>query len=216
MTSISILGAGKVGSALGLRWADEGHKIVFGVRDPSDAQYDSLKGRAGLTVVGLPQAAQSGAYIVLATPWHATLEIIRTLGDLTGKTIIDCTNPVTFGEAGVALVDTGGLSAAERIAAAAPRAYVFKTLNQVGANVMEDPSRFNRSPMMFVAGDNDARKTVVSELVASLGFDVRDAGPLGNARALEALAWLWIDQASRGPLGRDFVFAIAALGAPSR
>jgi 8-hydroxy-5-deazaflavin:NADPH oxidoreductase len=44
-------------------------------------------------------------------------------------------------------------------------------------------------------------------LVGELGFDVIDAGPLRNARLLEAHAMLWIDLALVRGLGRDFAFA---------
>jgi 8-hydroxy-5-deazaflavin:NADPH oxidoreductase len=31
---------------------------------------------------------------VLATPWEATREAVQAYGDLTGKIVIDCTNPL--------------------------------------------------------------------------------------------------------------------------
>jgi hypothetical protein len=40
------------------------------------------------------EAAQNAEIIVLATPWQSTEEAVRTCGDLQGKTIIDCTNPL--------------------------------------------------------------------------------------------------------------------------
>ena len=60
---------------------------------------------------------------------------------------------------------------------------------------------------MFVAGDDAANKPKVIDLVAALGFDVIDAGPLRNARLLEAHAMLWIELALKRGLGRDWAFA---------
>lgn len=57
---------------------------------------------------------------------------------------------------------------------------------------------------MFVAGDDPANKPKVIELVTALGFDVVDAGPLRNARLLEAHAMLWIELALKRGLGRDW------------
>jgi hypothetical protein len=61
---------------------------------------------------------------------------------------------------------------------------------------------------MFVAGDDAANKPKVVALVAALGFDVIDAGPLRNARLLEAHAMLWIELALKRGQGRDWAFAV--------
>jgi predicted dinucleotide-binding enzyme len=61
---------------------------------------------------------------------------------------------------------------------------------------------------MFVAGDDEAKKPVILSLIAKLGFEAVDAGPLRNARLLEALGMLWIDQALNRGRGRSFAFAL--------
>jgi predicted dinucleotide-binding enzyme len=61
---------------------------------------------------------------------------------------------------------------------------------------------------MFVAGDDAANKPKVMALVGDLGFEVIDAGPLRNARLLEAHAMLWIDLALKRGQGRDWAFAV--------
>ena len=43
---IAILGAGRVGTALGQRWADLDHEVVYGVRAPGDARDATLAERA--------------------------------------------------------------------------------------------------------------------------------------------------------------------------
>jgi predicted dinucleotide-binding enzyme len=94
------------------------------------------------------------------------------------------------------------------VAVWAKRAAVFKTLNQTGAENMETASVYPIRPVMFVAGDDEAKKPVVLLLVASLGFEAVDAGPLRNARLLEAYGMLWIDQALYRGRGRSFAFAL--------
>jgi hypothetical protein len=209
---IAIIGAGNVGRALGSAWSKRQFAVTYGVKDPDAARYADLRA-AGAAFASPRDAAQSADAVVLATPWEASLEAVRSLGDLTGKLLIDCTNPVAFGAGGVRLVAVEGPSAAALIAAAAPGAAVFKTLNQAGADVLGAAERLTPRGVMFVAGDDAARKAEAMALVSALGFEARDAGPLRNAAALEGLALLWIDQAMRGPMGRGFAFALASWAA---
>ncbi|MBI1250568.1 MAG: F420-dependent NADP oxidoreductase [Alphaproteobacteria bacterium] len=212
---IAVIGAGNVGATLGLRWADNGHAVAFGAPDPAAEKYERLRGRANVTLQ-TPSAAATGAdVIVLATPWDATQSAIESLGDLQGRIIIDCTNPIAYGPQGLYLTLGFSESGGERVAQWAKGAHVFKTLNQVGFNVMADPSQFPVAPMMYVAGDDAAGKRTALSLVGELGFDARDAGPLTTARLLEPLAMFWIQRAATGPDGRDFSFAHVSANTPS-
>lgn len=65
---------------------------------------------------------------------------------------------------------------------------------------------------MLIAGDDDARKPAVAGLVADLGFEAGDAGPLVNSRLLEAHAMLWIDLSRNRGFGRDVAFALVRRG----
>lgn len=202
--NIGIIGAGSVGKALASAWLKAGHRITIGVRDPQSDRYGGLRA-AGLAISGVA-AASAQDVVVLATPWAQTITLVQSL-NLNGKTVIDATNPVAFNAGGVTMMATQSPSAAEDIAAASPNAFVFKTLNQVGAHVMGAAQNAGARPLMFVAGDDLARKQSVVALVEDLGFDARDAGGLNSARHLESLALLWIGQAVRGPMGRNFAIA---------
>jgi predicted dinucleotide-binding enzyme len=200
---IAIIGAGSVGRALAEGWSRAGHEPVFGVRDPAAAKADSTPRLA------VPEAAASAAVVVLATPWPETRKAIQAAGDLTGKTIIDCTNPLRMGADGLELELGLTTSAGEMVAQWAPGASVFKSMNQVGANVMSVAANFGPpKPLMFVAGDDAKGKQVVLGLISDLGFEALDAGPLKNSRLLEPLAMLWIDRALMRGGGRDFAFAL--------
>lgn len=208
---IAIIGAGNVGGTLGARWAALGHTIHFGVPDPNDSKYNALRAVAGVALCASSEAAARADVIVLTVPWAVAQGAIRDLGPLGDKVIIDCTNPVTFGSDGVAMAPIEGLSGAALVAAAAQGGHVVKTLNQVGFNIMANPGV--SSALMLVAGDDANAKAIATGLVRELGFDARDAGPLRNASALEHLALLWIDQAFRGPHGRNFVLSVAPVQA---
>ena len=199
---IAILGAGNVGQALGQGWSRRGHEVRYGVRNPADAKY------RGLTAMSSAAAASDADAIVLATPWPATEAAVRGLGDLAGRIVIDCTNPLGMGPDGLGLVLGHDTSGGELVAGWAPGAAVFKAFNTTGYNNMADLSGYAVTPVMFVAGDDAAKKPAVMGLVRDLGFEAVDAGPLRNARLLEPYGMLWIDQALNRGAGRDFVFAV--------
>ena len=207
---LGIIGAGNVGGTLGTAWAQKaGHDICFGVRDANSDKTQALvralggKARAGTA----SEAAAFGDMIVLTVPWTAAEAAVRSMGDLSGKIILDATNPLARGPDGIALSIGYTTSAGEKVQEWAKGASVFKTLNTTGFGNMANPVYGVLKSVMFVAGDDAANKPKVIDLVAALGFDVIDAGPLRNARLLEAHAMLWIDLAMQRGHGRDWAFA---------
>jgi 8-hydroxy-5-deazaflavin:NADPH oxidoreductase len=205
---IAILGAGNVGGTLGRAWAKKGHDIFFGVRQPGDKKTRQLvesigpKAQAGTVA----QAAAFGEAVVLATPWQATEAAVRQAGDLSGKVVIDCTNPLKPDVSGL---EVGfGTSGAEQVAGWAKGARVFKAFNTTGYNVMADPVIDGTRTVMFVCGDDEAAKPAVLRLASDIGFDAIDAGKLVQARLLEPWAMLWISLAFRGDFGQKFGFAL--------
>ncbi len=207
---IAIIGAGNVGGTLGAAWAQKaGHEILFGVRDPAAAKTAALVQKiGGKARAGTPaQAAAFGDFIVLTVPWPAAEAAIRSLGDVNGKIILDATNPLAMGPDGLSLEIGHSISAGEKVQGWAKGASVFKTLNTTGFGNMANPVFDGEKSLIFVAGDDAASKPKVIDLVAALGFDVVDAGPLRNSRLLEAHAMLWIELSLKRGLGRDWAFA---------
>jgi 8-hydroxy-5-deazaflavin:NADPH oxidoreductase len=205
--NIAIIGAGNVGTALGHAWAKGGHDIAFGVRDPESAKVRSLAHQfptAHLLLNG--DAADKAEIIVLATPWQSTEEAVRTCGNLQGKTVIDCTNPLKADLSGleVGFSSSGG----ELISEWAHGADVFKAMNQIGARLMDTPSFCGSvKPVMFVCGEGKQKASVIL-LVEQLGFSVIDAGELKIARLLEPYGMLWIHLALTQKVPGDFAFAL--------
>jgi predicted dinucleotide-binding enzyme len=214
---IAILGAGNVGGTLGRRWAELGHDVVFGIRNPERGA-SAVKGGANLppkASVASPAAAVRGAeVVVLATPWGAVADALEEAGvksgALDGLPLLDTTNPLRKDMS----LDLGpdGESAGERVQALAPNAKVVKVFNTTGANNMAEPKYDGSPTVMFYSGNDSAAKKVAHDLAASLGFDPVDAGNLTRARELEHWAMLWISLAfglANAPaLGRDFAFRV--------
>ena len=188
---IGIIGAGNVGGTLGRAWAT-GHEIMFGVPGPTAPKMLELlkttgsKAKAGTVA----EAAAHGEVVVFATPWAATQDAVRKAGDMTGKVILDCTNPLKEDLSGLAVGQT--TSGAEQVAGWASSKRVVKIFNTTGFENMAQPSYDGTAITMFFAGDDPGAKAVAAQLAQEMGFDPVDAGPLTNARFLEPLAYLWI------------------------
>ena len=188
---IGIIGAGNVGGTLGRAWAT-GHDIMFGVPDPTAPKMLELlkttgsKAKAGTVA----EAAAHGEVVVFATPWAATQDAVRKAGDMTGKVILDCTNPLKEDLSGLVVGQT--TSGAEQVAGWASSKRVVKIFNTTGFENMAQPSYDGTAITMFFAGDDPGAKAVAAQLAQEMGFDPVDAGPLANARFLEPLAYLWI------------------------
>ena len=202
---IAIIGAGNVGSALGKGWARTGHRISYGVSDTGDSKYRART--EAIKVGSVSEVVQEVSVVVLAVPFASLEAVLASAGDLSGRMVIDVTNPLRMGSKGLELSMGFSQSAGEHVASLAPRASVFKTLNQVGYELMEDTTGYPVKPIMFVAGDDELRKPTVMELVSDLGFDAVDAGGLAASRLLEPFGTLWIHLAVNRKLGRDNAFA---------
>jgi len=205
---IAILGTGNVGVPLGTHWAQAGHRVVFGSRDPEGARVQDIICRTNPAMcAALPHLSiQDADVIILAVPWKQAESVLRSLGDLSGRTIVDCTNPLKHDLSGL---DThGGPSAAEQIASWAPGAHVVKAFNTASTKVMKDPKFDGHQATMFYCGDDASAKKTVHDLIAEIGFEPVDAGPLSMAHYLESLAMLYIHLAFKQGFGSNCAFKI--------
>jgi predicted dinucleotide-binding enzyme len=207
---IAIIGAGNVGSAIARGLQGKEHDLRLGVRDPAGSS--SLAKALGANVATPKDAAQWAEVVVLALPWAVAEAAVAALGDLTGKIVIDCMNPIGRTAAGMGLVLGHDTSGGEVVQHWLPGARVVKTLNQVGAEVMADTSGFIHPPVMFMAAEDAAAKAQVAILLADLGFDALDAGGIAMARLLEPMAMVWINQAIFRGKGRNWAFAAIEKG----
>ena len=205
--NIGIIGAGNVGGTLGTGWARKGHSVVFGVPDPSTPKMSELLGRAGESAKG-GSVAEAGAcdIVVLATPWEVTKSAIQNAGDLKGKVVLDCTNPLLPDLSGLAVGTT--TSGGEKVAEWAQGARVVKIFNTTGYGNMADPIYGNDRNTMFYCGDDESAKPIAAGLASDLGFEPIDAGPLTQARLLEPFALLWITLALKQGLGFNIAFKL--------
>lgn len=169
---IGVIGGGNVGGALAQGLGAAGHEVRT----------------VGNDAEAVRKAASWAEVVVLAVPFGALDDVVRTAGELLkGKPVVDVTNALDA-QANLALgYSTSG---AEELQRKLPGTHVVKAFNTVFAPHMPS-GRLGDEPLtVFVAGDDDTAKSTVLELARGIGFDAVDGGPLRNARLLEPLGYL--------------------------
>jgi 8-hydroxy-5-deazaflavin:NADPH oxidoreductase len=201
---ITIIGTGNMARGIGTRALAGGHDVTLVGTEPEKAQ--ALAGELG----GSARAGESveGDVVILAVPYAAAADIVRTYGDqLDGKVVVDITNPVDLNTFEPLQVEGSG---AQQIAAAAPGgARVVKAFNTTFAGTLVEGAVSGQPLDVCIAGDDEGAKGTVSQLAESGGLRPVDAGPLVRARELEALGYLHM--ALQQSLGTGFGSTVKVL-----
>ena len=192
MSTISIIGAGGMATAVAGRIAKGGHIVEVISRDNAKAQ--ALANQLVDAVTGLYGAAPAGDIVILAVPYTGASAVMADYGNaLAGKVIIDITNPIARDLSG--LVVPSGSSGAQEIAKAAPAdAHIVKAFNTLFGGKLAQGGRLDA----FLAGDNEKAKAQVSSLLESLDLRPLDVGGLPMAQTLEWLGLMMIGLARNG------------------
>lgn len=158
--NVAIIGAGNVGSTLARALARAGHAVTVGVRDPAKTP----------GAVPLAQAVGPAEVVIIATPFSALEAVVRAVGPMEGKVVIDASNPL---QPGLMLAVGHTDSGAEVLQRLVPKARVVKCFNTVGVEVMEDPRVGGEAATMFLAGDDaSARATAAVDQQSAQEEDV--------------------------------------------
>jgi predicted dinucleotide-binding enzyme len=185
-----------VGSALAKIWLGSGHSIEICLRPGSKHERNARE--LGLTVVGPREGAARADVNVLALPWQAVQEVLRALGPLKGKILLDATNPLDA-DLRVLKLPTG--SAGLQVAEWSEGASVVKAFNTIGS-LLYGNATFDS----FYCGDDPKALEVVRQLIVDSNMKPVFAGPLKNAEYLEHIAGLWIDLAVHQRINGAFGF----------
>ena len=190
---IAFLGHGNVGAPLADHLQRLGHEVTLATADPaSDSVKKALEKNAGLTTGPVERSLAAADVVFLATPFAANESLLRPLATtLSGKVLVDCTNPVGPGL-------THGLgstqSGSEFLQTLLPDTRVVKAFSIYGFENFEDnryPAYAVKPVMMFCRNDAGAKGTV-ARLIEQLGWQPLDVGGVEQALHLEHMTLLWV------------------------
>jgi len=194
MTRVGILGSGEVGKALARGFQKYGYQVVIGSDHPEKLS-ELKRENPNIETDSFELTARSGELVVLCVKATAAEKVIEKVkNELSGKTIIDTTNPIADAppENGVLKFFTSlDDSLMERLQRIVPNAHFVKALNSIGSTLMINPDFGGIKPTMFICGNNDQAKKETSKVLEKFGFEVVDMGKAESARAIEPLSILW-------------------------
>jgi predicted dinucleotide-binding enzyme len=172
---IGVLGTGMVGKAIASKLVALGHEVMMGSRSADNQQAHEwvAVAESSASQGTFADTAGFGELLFNCTAGAASLDALRAAGpeDLAGKVLIDVANPLDFSQGmppSLSVANTDSLG--EQIQRAFPGARVVKALNTINCEVMVDPARVPGEHDVFLAGDDDAAKTTVRELLQSFGW----------------------------------------------
>ncbi|MCW2538063.1 MAG: hypothetical protein JWQ26_3762 [Modestobacter sp.] len=193
MTTIGIIGAGHIGTALATTLLDAGHDVVLSnSRGPETlagvvaelAARDTARG--SIRAATAEEAAAAGDLAVVTIPLKAYLDV--PVAPLAGKVVIDTNNYYPQRDGAIAELDERRTTSAELLQRHLPESVVVKAFNHIQAAQIVDrrsPAGTASRRALAVAGDDDAAKARVAGLIDEIGFDVVDLGPLADSWRIE-------------------------------
>lgn len=192
MSTIGILGAGRVGTTLARALAAAGHHVTLGRRHDGDEKGTPPAEGSSIRYADHSATARTADVVINATPGDSTLDRLTALrAELAGKILIDVSNAThddTDGLPGALCYP--GSSLAEQLQAALPDTHVVKTLNTMLFMVMTAPESLTTPPTAYLSGNDERAKKTVTGLLADLGWQphwIEDLGDVTTARATEAM-----------------------------
>lgn len=200
---IAIIGTGNVGGTLATKWSNKGHEIYLGVRDVNSFKGKELLSNPNTKVHSVEEAVNVSEVILLSTPATTTVEVVKSLGDTTGKIIIDAMN-IVMGRG-----PQGYKHTTDAIFGNTQTKDVVKCFNTTGFNNMLNPKYGNLALDLFVAGDSENGKATAIQLAKDAGFaECYNIGGNDKFELMEQFAWFWINLAMFQGQGREIGFKL--------
>src|ERR1700712_1576145 len=205
MTTLGLIGSGKIGSTVARLAVDAGHDVVLSNSRGPETLDDLVNDLGPHARAGTPaEAAAAGDMVVVTVPLNAYREV--PVEPLRGKVVIDTNNYYPQRDGHIAELDDESTTVSELLQAHLPDSRVVKAFNNIQFTVLGSLQRPSGSPersVLAIAGDDADAKRSVTELLDQLGYDAYDVGPLAEGwryqRDTAAYARLYVPDDSDWP-----------------
>ena len=198
---IAILGAGNIGIALGRKWSQAGHRVIFGVRDLGSAKtLASLKSTGVNLADTIANAIAASETVVWAVPGDAVEPLVTANAvALNSRIMIDATNRVRLAD----------MSAVGVFTTRVPDARIFRGFNTLGWENFSDPVIGDIQADLFYCGQDDPpARRLVEGLITAVGFRPIYVGGLDQTPVLDGMTRLWFSLALGQKMGRHLAFKL--------
>lgn len=191
--TVAIIGTGDLGDSIGIRMAQLGYTVIYGSRSPDSERVRGLLDATGngATAMTPREAAEHSNIIFLPLPWPAMETVAQNLGNVDDKIIVDPSLPWTQDDDGYP-ANMLATSSAEMIQGWNPRAKVVKAFGTMGSMIIDRPDAAGGLVTIPLASDDRDAKERVAKIVAEMGLDPVDFGPLRMARSIEAMGLIYM------------------------
>ena len=186
---IGIIGTGPMALNLAKGWLQAGHSIQIGSRQPQ-TKTAFIKKAPGATLASVADTVETAAIVVAAIPYIAVEPFARQYAvQLRNKLLVDISNPFAH-------LPDNRISGPEITAQAiGPGARVVAAFKATFWETLLEPVSPQAQTVrdVFYVGDDETDKEIVAGLIADLGFQPIDCGPLRNARVLDGMVPLMLE-----------------------
>ena len=181
--TLGLIGSGNIGSALARLAIAAGLDVVLSnSRGPETLAELVADLGDHASAAGAAEAAKAGDLVVATIPLSAYDQLPVTA--LTGKIVIDTMNYYPDRDGHIAALDAGELTSSALVQRHLAGAWVVKAFNNIDFRRLFTLARPSGAPdrsALPIAGDDDAAKAEVAQLLDTLGYDAVDIGSLADS-----------------------------------
>ena len=189
--TFGIIGAGNIGLTVARHLLKAGHPVILANSSGADSLKETARSLGAGATAGTVRQAAEADIVLLSLPW-SQVPTLTEVTDWTGRLVIDATNHFITYAPDFKVDDLGGKASSEVVASLLPGAKVVKAFNTIFYKTLaEDPRAMGGNRVLFVSGNDQAAKSDVMDVIASLGFAPVDLGSLSGGSKL---------QQAKGPL----------------
>jgi len=210
---IAILGTGAVGQTLGAKFLELGHDVFMGSRTTDNENLLGWKEKTGGKIGTFDQAANDSEILFNCTNGVNSLDALALIdkSNLQGKILVDLANELEFKDGKLKSLASSDNSLVQKIQNAYPDSKVIKTFNTLNVHLMVNPGALRGAHNVFLSGDDENAKSIVSGLIIELGWEeanIVDLGVIETAVGPEMFMAFWVTLFASGKFGDNAMYNI--------